>query len=68
MTRLRAELVNEKGLASLARELHLGPCLRLGRGERLSGGDDKDSLLANAVEALFGALYLDGGYDTALRV
>ncbi len=68
LTRLRAELVNEKGLASLARELHLGPCLRLGRGERLSGGDDKDSLLANAVEALFGALYLDAGYDTALRL
>jgi len=65
LTRLRAELVNEKGLASLARELRLGEYLRLGRGERLSGGRDKDSLLANAVEALFGALYLDAGFDVA---
>jgi len=60
--------VNERGLAALARELDLGICLRLGRGERSSGGADKDSLLANALEALFGALFLDAGYEVASRV
>ena len=68
LTRVRAELVNEKTLASVARELDLGRCLKLGRGEALSGGADKDSLLSNAVEALFGALYLDGGYAAADNV
>lgn len=65
LTRVRAELVNERGLAALARELDLGSSLRLGRGERGSGGADKDSLLANALEAVFGALFLDAGYEVA---
>lgn len=63
LTRSRAELVNERGLALLARGLGLGERLRLGRGERLSGGGEKDSLLANAFEALIGALFLDAGYE-----
>jgi len=65
LTRVRAELVNEKGLAAVAREMELGRFLRLGRGERLNGGADKDSLLSNTAEALFGALFLDGGYEAA---
>jgi len=68
LTRIRAELVSEKSLASVARQLDLGPCLRLGRGERRSGGADKDSLLADAVEALFGAVFCDGGYEAAHKV
>lgn len=70
LTRVRAELVNEKSLADVGRELGLGSCLKLGRGEALSGGADKDSLLSNAIEALLGALFLDGGYqaaDTVIR-
>jgi len=65
LTRVRAELVNEKGLAKVARAIGVGEVLQLGRGERLSGGADKDSLLSNAVEALFGAMFLDGGYSSA---
>ncbi|PLY11664.1 MAG: ribonuclease III [Desulfuromonas sp.] len=65
LTRVRAELVSEKGLALVAREMTLGDYLRLGRGERLNGGADKDSLLSNTLEALLGALFLDGGYETA---
>jgi len=68
LTRIRAELVNEKCLAAVARQLGLGPCLRLGRGERRSGGEDKDSLLADAVEALFGAIFREGGYEAARQV
>lgn len=68
LTRIRAELVSEKSLATVARQLDLGLCLRMGRGERRSGGADKDSLLADAVEALFGAVFCDGGFDAANRV
>lgn len=62
LTRVRAELVREKSLADAARKLDLGSCLRMGRGERRSGGENKDSLLANAIEALIGAVFLDAGY------
>lgn len=68
LTRIRAELVNEKSLAVVARQLGIGPCLRLGRGERRSGGERKDSLLADAVEALFGAVFSDGGFEAARQV
>jgi len=60
----RAALVNELALASLARELGLGALLRLGRGEEKTGGREKDSLLCDALEALVGALLLDGGIET----
>src|SRR3990172_2954293 len=66
--RLRASLVNKPSLAALARELSLGQHLQLGEGELRSGGFDRDSILADALEAVFGAIYLDGGVDEARRV
>ncbi|MFO7577753.1 MAG: ribonuclease III [Pelovirga sp.] len=68
LTRIRAEVVCEKGLAEVARSLHLGQWLRLGRGEVLNAGQDKPSVLADALEALFGAVYRDGGFAAACRV
>ncbi len=65
LTKLRAALVNEAALARAARGLGLGDLLRLGRGEESSGGRDKDSILANAFEALAGAVFLDAGYPAA---
>ncbi len=63
LTKMRAYLVNEASLATMARELDLGPALRLGRGEDKSGGREKPSILADAFEAVIGALYLDGGIE-----
>jgi ribonuclease-3 len=63
LSRARAALVKASSLASVARMLNLGELMRLGRGERISGGRNKDSLLANALEAVLGAVYLDGGLD-----
>ena len=68
MTRRRADLVCEQGLARVARELSLGDRLRLGRGEERSGGRSKPRLLASAFEAVIAAVYLDAGSDAALRV
>ncbi|SDJ56338.1 ribonuclease III [Microbulbifer yueqingensis] len=65
LTRLRAQLVSGETLAQLARELELGDCLRLGEGEMKSGGYRRSSILADAVEALIGAIYLDAGLETA---
>ncbi|WP_235606784.1 ribonuclease III [Syntrophotalea acetylenivorans] len=65
LTRIRAEVVSEKGLSIVARTLQLGHFLRLGRGEERSGGREKDSLMANALEALLGAVFSDGGFDSA---
>ena len=65
MTRLRAELVCEKSLHRVARELSLGERLKLGKGEELTGGRERPSILADAVEALIAALYLDGGLAAA---
>jgi ribonuclease-3 len=61
LTRTRSGLVNQRALAELAREIGLGGCIKLGRTEMSSGGDEKDSILANCFEALIGAIYLDGG-------
>ncbi|MAG32617.1 MAG: ribonuclease III [Deltaproteobacteria bacterium] len=58
-------LVEGRSLERLARSLGVGPCLELGRTERQSGGEDKPSILADAMEALIGAIYLDGGLDAA---
>ncbi|WP_233842964.1 ribonuclease III [Dyella sp. 2HG41-7] len=63
MSRLRAQLVNGQALASLARELELGDQLKLGSGELKSGGFRRDSILADAFEALVAAVYLDGGFE-----
>jgi ribonuclease-3 len=68
LTKRRALVVNMEGLAACARRLDLGLALQLGRGEERSGGRDKDSLLADAFEALAGALFLDDGFATARRL
>jgi ribonuclease-3 len=68
MTRRRADLVCEQGLARVARELCLGEALRLGKGEERSGGRTKPRLLASALEAIIAAVYLDGGTTAALQV
>ena len=63
MAPLRASVVNMHSLADIARELDLGPHIRLGRGEEMGGGREKASLLADAFEAIVGAVYLDRGID-----
>lgn len=63
LSRLRAQLVSEPALAARARELHLGDELKLGSGELKSGGFRRDSILADAFEALVAAIYRDGGYS-----
>lgn len=68
LTRIRAEVVSEKGLSEIARQLQLGSGLRLGKGEQKSGGSEKPSLLADALEALLGAIYKDGGFVLASQV
>jgi ribonuclease-3 len=65
LSKLKARLVSESSLARAARRLNLGSHLRLGRGEELTQGREKSSLLANAVEALIAAVYLDGGLEAA---
>mgnify|MGYP004664556531 CR=1 FL=1 len=65
MTRLRAELVCEQSLWSVASRLGFGERLRLGKGEELSGGRERHSILADCVEALIAAMYLDGGFEVA---
>jgi len=68
LSRIRAELVSAVALAEVARRLQLGSYLLLGRGERRSGGQDKDNLLANALEAVLGAIFLDAGWEAARMV
>jgi len=65
LSKLRARLVNEKTLARVARRIGLGELLRLGRGETKTQGRNKPSLLADALEAVFAGVYLDGGLDAA---
>lgn len=68
LSKLRALIVNEEGLARVGRALGLGDLLLLGRGEELTGGREKPSLLANAIEAVIGALYLGNGLEAVLRL
>lgn len=68
LTRLRAELVREATLADLARAIALGDAMLLGPGELRSGGFRRDSILADAFEAVVGAVYLDGGWSAARGV
>jgi ribonuclease III len=63
LTKIRAALVNEKNLAGLARDLQIGDCLLIGRGEENSGSRDKDSFLADAFEAVVAAVYLDSDFN-----
>jgi ribonuclease-3 len=67
LSKMRAGLVNATVLAEKATTLKLGPLLRIGKGEELSGGRNKPSILAGAFEALLGAIYHDGGYQPARR-
>ncbi|MDR7098201.1 ribonuclease-3 [Lysobacter niabensis] len=68
LTRARAELVRESALAPIARQLDLGAKLILGPGEMKSGGHRRDSILADALEALVAAIYLDAGFETCRAV
>ncbi len=65
LTRKRASMVCESSLAISAREMRLGSYLRLGKGEDMTGGRERESLISDAVEALIGAIYLDGGLGCA---
>lgn len=65
MTKLRASIVCEPTLALCAKEIKLGDYLLLGKGEELTGGRERDSILSDAFEALIGAIYLDGGFANA---
>jgi ribonuclease-3 len=68
LTRARAELVREASLATLARHLQLGERLTMGPGEMMSGGHRRDSILADALEAVVAAIYLDAGFDACRAV
>jgi ribonuclease-3 len=66
LAKVRASLVNSEALAEVAAGLNLGSALLLGKGEAASGGREKPSILADAMEAVLGAVYLDGGWDAAV--
>jgi ribonuclease-3 len=68
LAKLRAAVVSAPTLAAVAAELGVGAALRLGKGEAASGGREKASILADAMEALIGAVYVDGGLDAARRL
>jgi ribonuclease-3 len=68
LSRLRASLVRQETLAEIARDLHLGDFLQLGEGELKSGGSRRPSILADAVEAIIGAIYVDAGFEAARKV
>jgi ribonuclease-3 len=65
LSRMRASLVRQEALAAAAAGLGLAEYLRMGQGESIAGGAHRPSILADALEALFGAVFLDGGYDKA---
>ena len=68
LSQTRAGLVNAAWLADIGRSMDLGEHVLLGKGEEQTNGRNKDSILANAVEALLGAIYLDGGFDAVMAV
>ncbi len=65
LTKLRAQVVCEASLAECGKRFEIGSYLNLGRGEELSGGRTRNSILADAMEAVIGAIFLDGGYENA---
>jgi ribonuclease-3 len=67
LTRLRASLVREEALAEVAQTLGIGEFVRLGEGELAAGPEPRPSILADALEAVLGAVFLDGGYDAARK-
>lgn len=68
LSKTRAAVVCERSLAEVAREIGLGSFIRLGHGEETGGGREKDSILADAMEAVIGAVFKDGGYEKAQRL
>ncbi len=68
MAKLRAAVVNEDVLAGVALRLGVGSHLRVGKGEEVTGGREKSSILSDVVEAILGAVYLDAGYATAAEI
>ncbi len=68
LTDLRKSVVNAHALAEVAAELHVGECLLLGRGEDAAGGREKVSILSDAMEAVLGAVYLDGGHQPVFEL
>lgn len=68
LSRIRANMVNETQLAEIARSIDLGCCLLLGKGEVQTNGHDKNSILANAMEAVIAAIYLDNGFHGAFAI
>lgn len=67
LTKTKAMLVCEKALSTYARALNLGEHLLLGRGEKMAGAEFRDSILCDEIEAIIGAIYLDGGYEEARK-
>lgn len=68
LTKLRAAIVCEPSLATAAKNLRLNDFIRLGKGEEHTGGRDRDSIVSDCLEAIFGAVFLDGGRDAAKQV
>jgi len=68
LSRMRANLVNESRLAELARSIDLGAFIKLGRGELRTNGREKNSILADTAEAIFAAIYLDGGFAASFTI
>ena len=68
LSKYRSIVVNEKGLCRVAIDLNLGEYLLLGKGEEMTNGREKPSILANTVEALLGACYLDAGFDKTMEI
>ncbi|MFM1865053.1 MAG: hypothetical protein RL677_833, partial [Actinomycetota bacterium] len=68
LAKLRAAIVNARALADVARDIGLGEFLMLGKGEEITGGRDKSSILADSLEAVLGAIYLSHGLDKTARV
>ena len=68
LSKMRAAVVNEKTLAEVARSIHLEQCVRLGKGESQTGGNQKPSILSSALEALIAGIYLDGGFHAVYPV
>ncbi len=68
LSKLRASIVNEEGLARIARQMALGELLLLGRGEELTGGREKSSVLADGLEAVLGAVYMSSGMDQVMPI
>ena len=67
LTKLRASLVSENPLSGIAKKLGINDCLMLGKGEEITGGRERASITSDAVEALIGAIYLDGGMEPARK-